>query len=73
MEFQDFYNLYKKKTIKNPTDYNPTCIPHKISELDKEKLDRPITKEELDKALGNSKNNKSPGLDRNFINIFGLN
>ena len=45
LEVQDFYkNLYKKKTIKNPTDHNPTCIPQKISKLDKEKLDRPIKK-----------------------------
>ena len=64
LEVKKFYeNLYKKKTIKNQTDYDPNCVPKKISDLDKEKLEGPITKEELDKALGNSKNNKSPGLD----------
>ena len=51
-------NYIRKSLLKNPT-----CIPQKISDLDKEKLERPSTKKELDKTLGNSKNNKSPGLD----------
>ena len=37
--------------------------PLKITERQKELLEQPITKEELDKALSKMKNNKSPGLD----------
>ena len=39
LEVKKFYeNLYKKKTIKNQTDYNPNCVPKKISDLDKKKI-----------------------------------
>ena len=63
-EVRNFYkSLYKKQDIKNQTGYNPNCEPIQISEIDKEKLELPITKDELNIALNKSKNNKSPGLD----------
>ena len=63
-EVRTFYEkLYKKEEIQNTTNYDPQCNPTQISDIEKEKLEQPITKEELDTALKNSKNNKSPGLD----------
>ena len=38
-------------------------LQKKITEQEKQKLEMPITKDELDNALRKSKNNKSPGLD----------
>ena len=53
----------KKETFPKQPEYHPEIVPQKISDVEKEKLEAPITKEELDIALGKSKNNKSPRLD----------
>ena len=59
---KDFYkNLYaKKNTIEQDSEYIPDLsnLPA-IKEGQKEQLDREITKEEVDEALKNLKNNKS--------------
>ena len=63
-ELKDFYeNLYKAKDTKTESNYSPDISPNKISNKDREALEQPISKEELDRALKNMKNNKSPGLD----------
>ena len=53
----DILELYKRKWDTDP-------IPTQLSQQEKKFLETAITKEELDLALSQMKNNKSPGLDR---------
>ena len=46
-----------------PTEVNYEIHPNRLTQLEKEELDNPITKIEIDDALAKMKNNKSPGLD----------
>ena len=64
MELKKFYeNLYAEKHIEKTTNYHPYTIPNILTTQEKESIEGPITKEELDNALKKMKNNKSPGLD----------
>ena len=64
IKLKEFYeDLYKEKDHRNNIDYDPEINPLQITEQEKEILERPISKEELERALGKMKNNKSPGLD----------
>ena len=62
-EVKLFYeNLYKEnKNIGEAEDINLQPTP--LTQLEKELLDSPLTKAEIDTALTQQKNNKSPGLD----------
>ena len=63
-ELKNFYEtLYEEKETQNINDYNPDIMPSKISDDERNALEEPITKIELDNALSKMKNNKSPGLD----------
>ena len=65
IKLKEFYEeLYKEKDHRNNIEYDPEINPIQITEQENETLEQPITKEELEKALGKMKNNKSPGLDR---------
>ena len=64
VELKNFYqDLYKDQQETETTQYNPDIIPNRITDEDREKLEAPITKAELDIALKKMKNNISPGLD----------
>ena len=64
LELKKFYSsLYQNPNIENPNNNEPILNPKTITNNDRIKLDEPISKDELDRALKNMKNNKSPGLD----------
>ena len=63
---KDFYQkLYQKPRLPEnlAPDDDPLLLPKTLTPEEQESLDSPITKLELDTALKNMKNNKSPGLD----------
>ena len=50
---KEFYeDLYKEKDHRNNIEYDPEINPFQITEQEKEILERPISEEELEKALG---------------------
>ena len=60
---KEFYEeLYKKRDQQINTD-NIRTIPEKLTDVEQEALDSPLTKKEIDTALSQLKNNKSPGTD----------
>ena len=60
---KEFYEeLYKKPDQQINTD-NIRTIPEKLTDVEQEALDSPLTKKEIDTALSQLKNNKSPGTD----------
>ena len=63
-ELKKFYQqLYEEKEVVQDEAYAPIIEPKRISGEERENLEGPITKAELDVALKKMKNNKSPGLD----------
>ena len=61
---KNFYeDLYKKRDNQPLPNINPDPTPTQLSQQEKNFLETAITKEELDLALSQMKNNKSPGLD----------
>ena len=66
IKVKEFYeSLYQKQNpqiLENALE-NPELTPEILTPREKELLEEPITKSELDLALKNMKNNKSPGLD----------
>ena len=63
-ELKKFYQtLYEEKDTPTLDDYNPNITPIRITNEERDALEVPITKNELDIALRKMKNNKSSGLD----------
>ena len=63
-ELKNFYeNLYNATRTENETNYSPDITPNKITNKERDALELPINKKELDTALKRIKNNKSSGLD----------
>ena len=61
---KEFYEeLYKKPNHNLQVPADPVLTPKTLTDHEKNLLEEPITKPELDTALKNMKNNKSPGLD----------
>ena len=64
LELKKFYSkLYQKPTTTLPNFEDPILFPKTITDTERNSIEQPITKLELDTALKNMKNNKSPGLD----------
>ena len=60
---KNFYEeLYKKRHTVTDTE-NLNIVPTQLTMYEKDLLDQPLTKEEIDKALTQQKSNKSPGMD----------
>ena len=60
---KEFYeDLYKEENVTVDID-DPILLPTQLTQEEKDYLDLPLTKEEIDKALSQQKSNKSPGLD----------
>ena len=60
----DFYEtLYSEQPHTPNPQPDPILHPKKLNGLEKASLELPLTKHELDEALFQMKNNKSPGLD----------
>lgn len=75
--FAAFYkDLYSDKDIDSNPDLKDTYLNLQLPKIDKatsETIDRPISKQEIAEAIGNLKNNKSPGTDgysNEFYKIF---
>ena len=67
--YKDLYSI----PASNEDELELDLEPNKLTDHEKEMLDRPLTKAELDAALSQTKNNKSPGLDGyspEFLKIF---
>ena len=60
---RNFYSdLYKAREMPT-TETNYEIHPNRLNQKEKDRLENPITKKEIDDALAKMKNNKSPGLD----------
>ena len=61
---KEFYEeLYKKPNLNLQVPDDPVLTPKTLTDNEKNLLEEPISKQELDTALKGMKNNKSPGLD----------
>ena len=59
---QFYSDLYSSKDIDRNTDHM-NITPSRLTKDEREFLDTPLTKPEIDKALSQQKNNKSPDMD----------
>ena len=69
---QFYKDLYSEKESQTDEKYRD-IIPEQLTQGEKDRLEEPITKRELDKALNQMKNNKSPGVDgysTQFLKVF---
>ena len=70
-EVKDFYsNLYEHRDVKNIDLYSEISDAPKLSEIEKNKLEGPITFYEAKEALKEMKNFKSPGSDGFTVEFF---
>ena len=61
---KEFYeSLYKKKEHARPNQPDLAPDNNRLTDDEMTEIDQPLTKEELDNALKQMKNNKSPGMD----------